>query len=58
MVQTTPPPLTVSLPGSSPSDAERPVCIDVEGLNFYYGQKRALENISVGILAKLVTATV
>ena len=32
------------------------MCIDVEGLNFYYGQKRALENISVGILAKLVTA--
>ena len=30
--------------------------IDVHGLNFYYGAKRALEDISVRIPARLVTA--
>jgi len=32
------------------------VCIDVQEMNFYYGPKRALENINIGIPAKLVTA--
>jgi phosphate transport system ATP-binding protein len=37
-------------------DAERPVKIDVERLNFYYGPKRALEDISVKLRANLVSA--
>ena len=35
---------------------EQAVCIDVETLNFYYGQKRALEDISIQIRRHLVTA--
>jgi phosphate transport system ATP-binding protein len=55
LVQTLPPSLTVpSRPQPEPS--QHPVCIDVQGLNFYYGQKRALEDINIGIPAKLVTA--
>jgi phosphate transport system ATP-binding protein len=57
LVQTTTPrALTVPTRTSTPSAAEHPVCIDVQGLNFYYGTKHALENISIGIPAKLVTA--
>lgn len=56
LVQTTPPPLTVTARPPSPPMADRPVAIDVQGLNFYYGTKRALENISISIPAKLVTA--
>ncbi|OFW44892.1 MAG: phosphate ABC transporter ATP-binding protein [Acidobacteria bacterium RIFCSPLOWO2_12_FULL_67_14b] len=33
-----------------------PVKIDVDGLNFYYGSKRALDGIAVQIRANLVTA--
>jgi phosphate transport system ATP-binding protein len=55
LVQTLPPSLSVpSRPQPEPS--QHPVCIDVQALNFYYGQKRALENITIGIPAKLVTA--
>jgi phosphate transport system ATP-binding protein len=53
--QTLPPPLTVQA-RSTPAPADHPVCIDVQGLNFYYGAKRALENITIGIPARLVTA--
>ncbi|HET7219603.1 MAG TPA: phosphate ABC transporter ATP-binding protein PstB [Vicinamibacterales bacterium] len=53
--QTVPPPLTVHA-RPEPNADDHPVCIDVETLNFYYGAKRALENISIGIPAKLVTA--
>ena len=56
LVQTTPPPLTVTVRPQSPQSTDRPVSIDVQGLNFFYGAKRALENISIGIPAKLVTA--
>jgi energy-coupling factor transporter ATP-binding protein EcfA2 len=56
LVQTIPPPITVPTRPSEPSPVEHPVCIDVKGLNFYYGTKRALENINIGIPAKLVTA--
>jgi phosphate transport system ATP-binding protein len=56
LVQTTPRPLTVPVRTPSPAEAERPISIDVQGLDFYYGTKRALENISIGIPAKLVTA--
>jgi phosphate transport system ATP-binding protein len=55
LAQTLPPSLSVpSRPQPEPS--QHPVCIDVQALNFYYGQKRALENITIGIPAKLVTA--
>ena len=33
-----------------------PLKIDVQGLNFYYGTKRALIDISIGMRANLVTA--
>jgi phosphate transport system ATP-binding protein len=36
--------------------ADHPVAIEVHGMNFYYGQKRALENINIRIPSKLVTA--
>src|SRR5687767_5349953 len=41
-----------------PSSAEdtRPDAIDVRGLNFYYGPKKALEHISLGIRPNIVTA--
>jgi phosphate transport system ATP-binding protein len=55
VVQTIPP--SLSVPARTAPDADQhPVSIDVQGLNFYYGAKRALENISIGIPAKLVTA--
>jgi phosphate transport system ATP-binding protein len=41
---------------SQPADAEAPVKIDVEHLNFFYGQKRALDDISVKLRANLVSA--
>ncbi|MDQ3149233.1 MAG: phosphate ABC transporter ATP-binding protein PstB [Chloroflexota bacterium] len=44
--------------GSRPaaSDADRPAVIDVQHLNFYYGAKRALEDITIGIRPNVVTA--
>ena len=42
-------------PGTGSVD-DRPVKIDVNGLNFYYGQKRALEDISVQLRANVVSA--
>jgi len=36
--------------------SDSPVKIDAERLNFYYGQKRALDGISIQIRANLVTA--
>jgi len=55
VVQTIPPSLTVPVRPQPDAD-QHPVCIDVQGLNFYYGAKRALDNITIGIPAKLVTA--
>jgi phosphate transport system ATP-binding protein len=55
VLQTSPPPVAVPTRQQS-SSAEHPVSIDVQGLNFYYGPKRALENISIAIAARLVTA--
>ena len=40
--------------GTTPADA--PVKIDVSGMNFYYGQKRALTDISIQLRANLVSA--
>ncbi len=43
-------------PGSSPDDASAPLKIDVTGLNFFYGAKQALTDITIGMRAHLVTA--
>ena len=51
-----PPPLSVTVRPKSTPTPEHPVSIDVQGLNFYYGAKRALENISISIQRNLVTA--
>ncbi len=40
--------------GTTPADA--PVKIDVSGMNFYYGQKKALTDISIQLRANLVSA--
>src|SRR5262245_39632789 len=60
LVQTPPPALTLPVrpqaTSPSPQVADHPVAIDVHGMNFYYGAKRALENINITIPAKLVTA--
>jgi phosphate transport system ATP-binding protein len=42
--------------GAAAVEIERPVKIDVEHLNFYYGPKRALEDISIKLRANLVSA--
>jgi phosphate transport system ATP-binding protein len=42
--------------GQSPASLDAPVKIGVDGLNFYYGTKRALDGISIQIRANLVTA--
>jgi phosphate transport system ATP-binding protein len=41
--------------GQAPA-AERPIKIEVQGLNFYYSEKRALESIDIRIQSNLVTA--
>jgi phosphate transport system ATP-binding protein len=41
---------------ATPTDAQRPDAIDVKDLNFYYGAKRALEQITIAIRPNLVTA--
>jgi phosphate transport system ATP-binding protein len=52
------PPVSVSsaLGRSSVERPEAPLKIDVSHLNFYYGTKRALEDITIGIRSHLVTA--
>ncbi len=40
----------------TPSANEPAISIDVQRLNFYYGTKRALEDITIGLPARLVTA--
>ena len=42
--------------GRTPDDPGAPLKIDVQGLNFYYGPKRALTDITIGMRANLVTA--
>src|SRR5688572_22518100 len=56
LLQTTSPPLpTLTRPtGAAPADL--PIAIDVAGLNFFYGPKRALEDITLQIPVHLVTA--
>ena len=55
-VQAFAPPVTLSSRGANTSDPQRPDAIAVRGLNFYYGSKPALENISIAIRPNLVTA--
>jgi len=52
----TPPPLTVTVRPNPAAAQAHPVSIDVKALNFYYGPKKALENISIAIQRNLVTA--
>ena len=42
--------------GQPPPSIDAPVKIGVDGLDFYYGEKRALDGISIQIRANLVTA--
>jgi len=62
MSVSTPPTHAVKLPGlkvpmrAGSSESERPVKIDVEHLSFFYGVKRALEDISIKIHTNVVTA--
>ena len=53
---TVPPPLTVPARAAESAASDHPVVVDVERLNFYYGPKRALEDISIQIQKHLVTA--
>jgi phosphate transport system ATP-binding protein len=42
---------------ADPAASREPtISIDVQGLNFYYGSKRALEDITIGVPSRLVTA--
>ena len=56
-VSTSPPPPAVQ-PATAPRPQvdQRPDAIDVHGLSFYYGPKRALEDITIGIRPNVVTA--
>jgi phosphate transport system ATP-binding protein len=45
-----------SRPDASPPAGEPPVKIAAAGLSFYYGQKRALQDISIELRSNLVTA--
>jgi phosphate transport system ATP-binding protein len=56
LVQTSPPPISVTVRKTSEPQTDRPVAIDVDRLNFYYGSKRALEDITIQIQRHLVTA--
>jgi phosphate transport system ATP-binding protein len=42
--------------GQPPATLDAPVKIGVDGMNFYYGEKRALDGISIQIRSNLVTA--
>jgi phosphate transport system ATP-binding protein len=56
VISTTPPRPTVAAGPSAPARADADVSIDVDRLNFYYGSKRALEDIAIRIPKHLVTA--
>jgi phosphate transport system ATP-binding protein len=52
------PPLATVRPrrGTPPPDSQSPVAIDVDSLDFYYGEKQALQDITVQLRAKVVSA--
>jgi phosphate transport system ATP-binding protein len=57
LLQTPTPAMTSPGPArTSKTDPPRPTAIDVQHLNFFYGAKRALEDISMQIQTRLVTA--
>src|SRR4029453_15539793 len=56
LLQTTNPPQPTVTRPSGPAPADLPIAIDVERLNFFYGLKRALEDITIQIPTHLVTA--
>src|ERR1700752_3861937 len=56
LLQTTPPPLTAPTRVQASTAADLPIAIDVTHMNFFYGAKRALEDISIQIPTHLVTA--
>jgi phosphate transport system ATP-binding protein len=56
--QPRPPTLSVSVPSRPTPAPARPDIIDVRGLNFYYGPKRALEDITMGVQPNVVTALI
>jgi phosphate transport system ATP-binding protein len=50
-------PLSVPVePARAPANLDKPIKVEASHLNFYYGPKRALEDISIQIRANLVTA--
>jgi phosphate transport system ATP-binding protein len=51
-----PRPVSTDAPPAPPVSAPAPAAIDVRDLNFYYGAKRALESITLGIKPNVVTA--
>jgi phosphate transport system ATP-binding protein len=56
LLQTTPPSVAVPSRTEPADQSKTPVAIDVDRLNFFYGPKRALEDISIQIPTHLVTA--
>ena len=56
LLQTTPPPIALPTRPPAPASPGTAAAIEVEQLNFFYGAKRALEDISVSIPSHLVTA--
>jgi phosphate transport system ATP-binding protein len=56
LLQTTTPPIAVTTRPVTPVPADQPPAIDVDRLNFFYGIKRALEDITIQIPPHLVTA--
>ncbi|MBE3075836.1 MAG: phosphate ABC transporter ATP-binding protein [Actinobacteria bacterium] len=56
LAPTLPSPLAVGLRPPDSASSGRPAVIDVRGLNFSYGAKRALEDITLAIQPKVVTA--
>ena len=58
LVQTVPPPLTVTTRTSPSLANEHPVCIDVKGMNFYYGAAKVLKQVALEIPEHRVTALI
>jgi len=55
-IQRTPPTVTKSEGRAKSADPSQVPAIHVEGLNFYYGAKKALENVTLSIQRNQVTA--
>ena len=55
-IQLTPPTVTKSEGRAKSADPSQAPAIHVEGLNFYYGAKKALENVTLSIQRNQVTA--